>query len=69
MYIVIEMQTGNGSTVVVPPVVYESRNEAESKFHTVMASASVSSVEIHSCAVLDERGVAVLNGCYYHPAN
>lgn len=66
MYIVIEMQTNDGVTAVVPPVAYADRNQAEAKFHTVLAAAAVSEVEIHSCAVLDERGVAVLNGVYYH---
>ena len=66
MYIVIEMQTNDGITAVVPPVVYSSRNEAEAKFHNILANAAVSSVEIHSCTVLDERGVAILNDVYYH---
>ena len=67
MFAVIEMQTTNGVTAVVPPATYADRNQAEAKFHTILASAAVSAVEIHSCAVLDERGVAILNHCYYHP--
>ena len=69
MYTVIELQTNNGVTAVVPPVCYADRNQAEAMFHSVLSAAAVSSVEIHSCAVLDERGVAVLNGCYEHPQN
>lgn len=42
MYIVIETQTANGATAVVTPEVYADRNEAESKFHTVLAAAPAS---------------------------
>ena len=66
MYIVIETQTANGATAVVTPEVYADRNEAESKFHTVLAAAAVSNVEVHACTVLNEYGVAVLNGAYHH---
>ena len=67
MYTVVELQTTGGATAVVVPLTYANRNDAEAKFHAVLSVAATSHVEIHSCAVLDERGVAVLNGSYYHP--
>jgi hypothetical protein len=66
MFIVVEMQTNGDVTAVVPPVAFATRNEAEARYHAILSAAAVSEVEIHACAVLDERGVAVLNHCYYH---
>ena len=44
-YIIVEIQTmKNGemeTTAVVPPVVYDNYNQAEAKFHTVLAAAAV----------------------------
>lgn len=47
-YIVLEMQTNNGTTAIVPPFVYTNQKEAESKFHAVLAAAAVSNVEEHT---------------------
>lgn len=67
-YIVIELQTTNGTTAVVPPVSYADRNQAENKFHTVMAAAAVSNVEIHAAVMLAEDGTLVRKECYRHAA-
>jgi len=69
MYTLVEFQTNNGVTAVVQPVVFQTRNDAEAAYHTVLAAAAVSSVEIHACTVLNECGVAVLNQVYYHEKN
>ena len=37
MYTLIELQTTNGVTSVLPPLVYENRKEAESAFHSKLA--------------------------------
>ena len=66
MYIVVETQTQNGVTAVVQPASYTDRNRAEAKFHTVMAAAAVSNVEIHACIVFTEEGFPVLHDCYKH---
>lgn len=70
MFSIIEQQTNNGVTAIVTPIpVIEDRNEAESRFHTVLAAAAISSCEVHSCTVLDERGVSIMTQCYSHPVN
>lgn len=69
MYIVVEMQTNNGTTAVVTPIsTYADRNDAEAKYHTVLAAAAKSSVEKHACVVLTEEGFPLLRECYKHEA-
>ena len=65
-YIVIELQT-NGNTTANIVSSYSDRNQAESKFHTVMASAAVSAVEVHACTMLTEDGKVVRQESYRHP--
>lgn len=69
MFVVIEIQTSNGVTAVVPPVAYADRNEAEAKYHQVLSAAAISNVEIHSCTVLNEHGSAILSHFYNHDSN
>ena len=44
----------------------QTRNEAESEFHRVLAAAAVSNVETHSCIVFTEEGFTVMSQCYKH---
>lgn len=66
MYYVIEMQTydgGQGASIVTT---HTSRNEAMSKYHTVLAAAAISSVSVHSCVVMDEEGRYEARDSYIH---
>ena len=69
MYVVVELQTKDGATAVVPPVAYADRNAAEAKYHQVLAAAAISNVDIHACVLLNEHGIAIQNHFYYHNAN
>ena len=64
-YLVIEIQK-NGDTVGNIVTAHNSRNEAESKFYTVLAAAAISSVEKHACSLLTEDGVCIRNEVYEH---
>lgn len=66
-YIVIEMQTNGGVTAIVPPVSFTDRNEAESRFHSMLASAAISSVEEHAVVMITNDGRVVRNEVYRHP--
>lgn len=66
MYTLIELQTTGGATVIVTPRTFEDRLQAESAYHTALAAAAVSSVEIHAVALLDERGNTVKRDYYEH---
>lgn len=59
MYTLIELQTTNGVTSVLPPLVYENRKEAESAFHSKLAYAAQSECDTHAVSLLDIYGCAV----------
>ena len=65
MYIVIELQK-SGNTLAHLETVHETKDEAESKFHQVLAAAAVSQVPIHSAAMLDDSGFLVRTESYSH---
>lgn len=65
MYIVLEMQT-NGETTSLLSNTYTDKNVAESKYHTILAAASTSDVEIHSAAIMDEYGILLRSEYYKH---
>ena len=68
MYTIIETQTNGDSMAVVTPAVEADRDRAESIYHTRLASAAISSVEIHSVILLNAEGQKIKSECYKHPA-
>ena len=64
-YIVIEQQTNNGTTSVLTTI-KSNINEAENKYHTVLAAAAISQVDVHSAALLNERGQFIKYECFDH---
>lgn len=62
-YLVIELQTTNGKTAHIATA-YDNQPQAESKFHQILSSASVSNVQTHAAALLDEFGNRI-DGKYY----
>lgn len=64
--IIIEIQHSNdGSTAVLHEVQADS-NIAEQTYHTKLAFASVSSVNVHSVVMLNDYGDKVKGETYYH---
>lgn len=67
VYIIIEIQKSNsGSCSVVPPVTYTNQAQAEQAYHTALAYAAVSSVDVHSVVMLDDTGARIKGETYYH---
>ena len=66
MYIIQEIQTTKGSSALLPAVTKQDRNEAESAWHSTMAAAAISSVEVHTVLMYDEHGNVELRGYYEH---
>lgn len=66
MYIVIEIQTNSNGTVGTLVDAYEDRNDAENKYHTVLAYASKSALPMHSAVMITNDGALIRNECYYH---
>ena len=69
MYIVIEIQTNANGEVGTIINQYENINSAESKFHQILASASISEVPVHTAVLMTEKGVTLRAECYDHGQN
>lgn len=66
VYIVIELQIDREGNVANLVNAYTNVNEAESKYHSVLASAAVSNVYRHSASILDDRGVTIKSESFRH---
>lgn len=65
MYIVIELQTTDGATANIVQT-KETKDQAMSTYHSILASAAVSSVEFHTAVVMDVTGRLIARECYEH---
>ena len=65
MFAVIEIQK-NGSTATPLTTLFTDKDEAYSKYHQVLASASVSEVEEHSAVLISEEGSYMLHEKFVH---
>lgn len=66
MYIIQEMQTNGGQTALVPALTYTDKNQAESAYHTALAAAAVSAVQVHAVIMFDEHGNTLKRDYYEH---
>lgn len=66
MYIVIELQTNADGTVGNIVSKYDNRNEAEAKFHSILAAAAISSLPVHAAVMLTNTGTLVKSEYYRH---
>ena len=65
-YIVIELQTNADGTVGNLVTSHDSRDAAESKYHTVLAAAAVSALPCHAATLLTSEGFMLDTKCYKH---
>ena len=66
MFIVVELQTVNGQTSNIVTA-HATQEEAESKYHTILAYAAINtSVEKHSAVILTDEGFSLDYKCYKH---
>ena len=66
MFIVVELQTNNEGSTAHIVTAHATRDEAESKFHFVLAAAAVSELALHAAVILDAKGQVLGNGFYRH---
>ena len=66
MYIIQEIQTDGGNTALLPAITKADKNEMESAFHAILASAAISAVEVHTVIAYDEHGNIVRREYYEH---
>ena len=60
MYIIQEIQTENNKTSLLPALTYADRHEAESAYYSKLASACISSVDVHTVIMYDEHGNQIM---------
>ena len=66
MYIVIELQKNTEGVVSNIVTSHETLSEAESKYYSILASAAVSQIPVHSAIIVSEEGFPVKHQCYKH---
>jgi len=65
-YIIIELQTNiEGPTVNIVQTA-ASENQADSIYHSILASAAISSVYCHAVTMLSSDGEFIKKECYWH---
>lgn len=67
-YLVIEIQTNADGTVGNIVTAHDTRNAAESAFHSVLAAAAVSNLPMHAAVLLASDGSLIDSRCYEHDA-
>lgn len=65
MFLVIELQK-NGDQLAHLETVCNTAEEAESKYHQILAAAAVSSVGVHSALIVDDDGFTYKSESYRH---
>ncbi len=66
MFIVIEMQTNDGATAIIPPSTHTDINVAYQKYYTILAAAAISSVETHTVMLVNETGAVIRCETFAH---
>ena len=66
MFIVIEIQKMANNQIAYLVHDYATLKEAESAYHSILASAAVSTLPLHSAAILGENGVTLKHESYTH---
>ena len=67
MFYVIELQT-TASTGAVVPFSFSDRDDAEAKYHTLLAVAAKSNVPKHTVMLLGADGFVLKSETYIHEA-
>lgn len=65
-YIVLEIQKTSDTEVATIVASFNDRNEAESRYHQVLAAASISSIKKHSAVLLMDDGTFMKSETFEH---
>lgn len=65
MFYVLEIQTDEGTGTIIP-FTFSNRNEAEAKYHSLLAVAAVSKVEKHGSMLFTDDGFVLKSEVYNH---
>lgn len=65
-YAVLEIKTSSGTTTFVNPTAYTTKDTAEAEYHTLCATAAVSTVEVDTVVLIREDGIPIERECFKH---
>lgn len=65
-YLVMEIQKWDTGAIQTPTYSYDNLNSAEAKFHSILATAAVSTLPVHSCVLMNESGFTIRSQSYNH---
>ena len=63
-YIVLEFQTQNDGTVAMLNYQFDTRNEAESKYHYILSYAAVTTLPCYSAMIVTNTGEVIASAYY-----
>lgn len=66
MFVVIELQRTGENTLGTIVTTHIERNDAEQKYHQILAAAAISEIDIHSAVMLNENGQRIKGETYRH---
>lgn len=66
MYIVLEIQKNKNGQVAILPYQFADIHQAENKYHTILAYASVSDLPVHTAMIITEYGFVLKCEYYEH---
>ena len=67
-FVVIELQTTMDGQVLHIVDAFDNQDAAESKYHTILAAAAISTLPCHAACILSGEGFPVAHACYKHEA-
>lgn len=65
-HLIMEIQLFPNGTVSTPTYAFDSREGAEAKYHSILASAAVSKLACDSAVMLDEQGLYIKSESFRH---
>ena len=66
MFIVVELQKNADGVVSNITTSHETQASAESHYHSILASAAISEIPVHSAIIVTEEGFPLMHQCYKH---
>lgn len=66
MYVAIELITKQDDAFVINTFKKETRDDAESAYHSILASAAKSQHKIHAALILNQAGTKIKSEYYTH---
>lgn len=66
MYVILEIQTNNGTTTPLTPVTKATKELAQQELYTKASYAAVSNVQIHTVMMINAEGQTIEKLCFKH---